>query len=392
MIAIDKPFISDFLLKSIEEFDLPVIRTEVASNMIGDHPIHWISEEDARNRLRSNPLEKVYTNSENSIGWLEQNAKSTRFPKQIQWFKNKVKFRELMSDSFPDYFFRGVSFEELRGLDLEPLIFPLVVKPAVGFFSIGVHRIEHPREWDQTITLIESEVEKWRGTYPREVINTSDFILEQCIEGEEYAVDCYFDQQGKPVILNIFHHLFSSGKDVSDRVYCTSEQIINTYHRGIQEFLEMVGNKTKLVNFPAHVELRIDSSGQINPIEVNPLRFGGWCTTGDLSWFAYGINSYDYFFNSKSPHWKEIFKSRKGKTYSVVVLDNNSGYDESKIKCFMYDKLLKDFEKPMDLRKVDFRTYAVFGFLFAETSVGNEGELTRILTSNLREYIKLKGA
>ncbi len=84
MIAIDKPFISEFLLNTIEEFDLPVIRTEVATEMIGDRPVRWITEDEARLRLKNNPLEKVYTNSENSIGWLEQNAKSTRLGRE--WF------------------------------------------------------------------------------------------------------------------------------------------------------------------------------------------------------------------------------------------------------------------------------------------------------------------
>jgi hypothetical protein len=33
------------------------------------------------------------------------------------------------------------------------------------------------------------------------------------------------------------------------------------------------------------------------------------------------------------------------------------------------------------------KEYPVFGFVFTETSEGNEGELKQILTSNLRKYI-----
>ena len=32
--------------------------------------------------------------------------------------------------------------------------------------------------------------------YPKEVLDTSTFILEGYIEGEEYAIDCYFDNEG----------------------------------------------------------------------------------------------------------------------------------------------------------------------------------------------------
>ena len=152
----------------------------------------------------------------------------------------------------------------------------------------------------------------------------------------------------------------------------------------------MAGDKTGLINFPAHVEIRITSQGEIIPIEVNPLRFGGWCTTGDLSWFAYGINSYEYFFNSKSPDWEEIFKSRANKKYSIIILNNNSGINEKEIESFNFNKLAMDFEKTMEIREIDFRIYPVFGFVFIETTKGNEEELNKILSSNLREYIKLK--
>jgi hypothetical protein len=139
-----------------------------------------------------------------------------------------------------------------------------------------------------------------------------------------------------------------------------------------------------------HVELRIDSEGNIIPIEVNPLRFGGFCTTGDLTWYAYGINSYEYFFNSRKPDWKEIFIGREETKYSIIVLDNNSGYKESDIESFDFELLAKDFEKPLDIRKIDFKKYLAFGFVFLETERDNEKELEQILGSDLREYIKLK--
>ena len=357
--------------------------------MVNDKTLNWITEEEAKERLRQNPTQKIYTNSENTIGWMAMNAASTKLPEQIQVFKNKIKFRELLADAFPDYYFQGVSHKELSNFDVEKIKFPVIIKPAVGFFSIAVHKVENASEWVQVLDTIASEVNLTKDLYPKEVVDISDFIIEECIEGEEYAIDCYFNQGGKPVVLNILHHLFSSGKDVSDRVYSTSKEIIEQNMEGVLEFLELIGGKTNLVNFPAHVEVRIDHHGKIYPIEVNPLRFGGWCTTGDLSWYAYGFNAYEYFFNAKSPHWEEILATRQGKTYSVVVLDNNSGIKETDIASFDYDQLLEDFEKPLDLRKTDFNKYAVFGFLFTETSEGNREELNHILTSDLKKYIKL---
>ncbi len=390
MIAIDKPYISDFLLQSIRKNSFPVIATKEARNMITDGKINWITEEEAIQRINADPDARVYTNSENSIGWMQTHATRSRLTSHIELFKNKIQFRELLANAFPDYQFMGIGVEELENLDSSNISFPLVIKPAVGFFSVGVHKVDHQEEWARTLDLIRSEVEVWKGVYPEAVINTTEFIIEECIEGEEYAIDCYFNQKGDPVVLNILHHLFSSGKDVSDRVYSTSQSIVEQHMEGVRDFLRMIGKKANLVNFPAHVEVRINPQGKIFPIEINPMRFGGWCTTADLSWFAYGFDSYAYFFNSGTPNWEDIFENRKGKIYSVIVLDNNSGLKAEEIESFDYDRLKKDFEKPLEVRRVDFRTYGVFGFLFTETSEGNEEELRKILTSDLKQYIHLK--
>ena len=82
---------------------------------------------------------------------------------------------------------------------------------------------------------------------------------------------------------------------------------------------------------------------------------------------------------------------RKGVIYAQLVDKlSNIGISEKEIESFDYEQLWQDFEKPLDLRKVDFRTYGVFGFLFTETRNGNKKELNQILTSDLRKYIKLK--
>jgi biotin carboxylase len=390
MILIDKPFASDFLIKTIKENHFPIIATKVAKSMISDNELNWISEKEAIEQFKKEPKTPLYSNSENAISWIEKNLGFSKLPNQIQLFKNKILFRELVKDAFPNYFFQGVKLADLTKLDAEVLPFPLIIKPAVGFFSLAVHKVDSIEEWNSVLNNIEQEIEDFKGMYPKEVVNVSDFIIEAYIEGEEYAIDCYFNENGKPIVLNVMHHIFSSAKDVSDRVYMTSKEIIEKYKPEIEDFLLIVGQKAQLKNFPMHVEIRIDKTGKINPIEINPLRFGGWCTTGDISYFAYGFNSYEQFLYKKSPNWNEILETRKEKKYNLIVLDNNSGIKESNIKAFNYNLLLKDFEKPLNLREVDFKKYAVFGFLFTETTENNEYETNAILASNLRKYITIK--
>ena len=71
-------------------------------------------------------------------------------------------------------------------------------------------------------------------------------------------------------------------------------------------------------------------------------------------------------------------------------MNNNSGIVPADISDFKYEDLAKDFENPVLLRKLDIQSYPVFGFVFAETSINNQKELTDILTSDLRKYIVVK--
>jgi len=392
MLLIDKPFASDFLIKTIKENKFPIIKTATSKSMISDESLNWISEKDAIERYKNETDLLLYSNSENAISWIEKNLSFSKLPNQIQFFKNKILFRELLKDAFPNYYFKGVQLSELSKIDASTLKFPLILKPAVGFFSLAVHKVDNAQEWQTVLANIEKELASFKGMYPKEVVDVSDFIIEQYIEGEEYAVDCYYNKNGEPVVLNVMHHIFSSDKDVSDRVYSTSKEIIEKHQSKIEAFLKIIGEKAQLKNFPMHVEIRVDSNNNIIPIEINPLRFGGWCTTGDMSYFAYGFNSYEQFLYQKTPNWNAIFETRKDKLYSLIVLDNNSGINEKDIVSFDYELLLKDFKKPLNLRKVDFRKYAVFGFLFIETSKENNNEVANILASNLRKYITVKNA
>ena len=385
MILIDHPFVSDFLIKTIKENNFEIVATSQAEELIKDSSLNWISEKEAKETIIKHPKTLVYTNSENSISWVFENLKKTKLPHQIQFFKDKLKFRELIKDLFPDFVFKTIELEEIQNLEVSNSDFPFVIKPAIGFFSIGVHIIHNLSDWEAAKK--ELNYENLKSMYPKNVMDASTFIIEEYIEGEEFAIDCYFDNDGNAVILSILHHKFSSGSDVSDRMYSTSKNIIQTYKKPIEAFLNPIGRKADLKNFPIHIEVRIDASGKITPIEVNPLRFGGWCTTADLTWHAYGINSYEHFLNNKKPDWEEIFNTRKDKIYSIIILNNNSGVEASEISSFDYNLLEQDLENCLELRKLDIKKDPVFGFVFSETSLDNERELDEMLVSDLRRYI-----
>ena len=387
MIILDKPYISEFLLNTIEKNRIPVIRNNEVVEYASGRNLNLVSGDDAIAQFNGSGYPLLYTNSENSISWIENNLKHTSLPEKIKLFKNKVLFRDLLSDIFPAYFYKSVPLDSIESLDITGFPLPFIIKPAVGFFSLGVYKVEKIEEWRETVSKIKEEIDLIKDLYPPEVLHTGEFIIEECIEGDEFAVDCYFNREGNPVVLNIMKHIFSSGKDVNDRVYLTSKEIIENYVSPITAFLSEIGKRAGLSSFPAHVEVRISDNGTVVPIEVNPLRFGGWCSTPDLAWHAFGINLYEYLFQQKQPDWNAILKGKEGLLYSNIVLNNSTGTEGKNISSFNYEKLLANFEKPLELRKADFKKFPLFGFLFCETRKQNMQELDRILMSDLKEYV-----
>ncbi len=387
MIILDKPYISENVIQTIIRNRFPVLKNGTSEALFKGNYSELVEESDAIKIFKKNPGIRICTISENSISWIIKNLGVSELTKKIKLFKNKTKFRTLIRSLYPDFFYKEVTFYDLKSIDPELLPMPIVVKPSVGFFSIGVKIINSIEDWEISINAINSEMKDPDGIYPPEVLDIKKFIIEEYIRGEEFAIDAYFDNEGIPVILGIMHHAFSSDSDAGDRLYMTSPEIIRNNIDEFTVFLENIGNLAKLKNFPLHIEIRKDKSGIIIPIEINPLRFGAWCTTADATTFAYNMNPYEYFFSNKKPDWDNLLKEREGKIFSLIVLDNTTGKITEEIKHFDYERILDRFGKVLELRKIDYKKYNVFGFVFTETDSNDTSELDDILYSDLKEYI-----
>jgi len=387
MFFVDKPYVSEFFKMTVKDNVIPVVGTEIAKKLGLYSGTKVISEDEAIEIARKTDNPVMYMTSENSIDWITKNLAFSNLPEKIALFKDKLKFRELTKSIFPSFYFKGVCVEDLTKIQFKEITQPFIIKPKVGFFSMGVYKVSSYKEWINTIDLIIEEIEQIKDLYPKEVLDTSSFIIEQFINGEEFAVDAYYNSTGEPVILSILKHTFSSDKDVSDRVYTSSKDIIENNLKEFTNFTEKIGKLAGVKNFPIHIELRRDDDGTLLPIEVNPMRFGGWCTTADISFLAYGFNPYLYYYSQKKPNWSEVLKGKEEKLFSIIVLDNSTGIDVNKITSFNYEKLLLNFEKPIELRKIDYKKYPVFGFLFTETREDNFIELKNILDSDLNEFV-----
>lgn len=387
MFILEEPYVSDLMKKTLLEMKADVLENDVSRNAFEPGTMPLLPSEKAQALYQGSTVPKVYANSENAIDWVSQHLASSELDRANSLFKDKARFRDLVRDMYPEFFYREVQLADLKAVDVDELPMPCIIKPSVGFFSLGVHMVSSPQEWPQVVDAIASEVDHICTMYPSRVVSVDTFIIEECIEGEEFAVDAYYDDQGRPVIINIFSHAFSSSHDVSDRCYVTSTEIIRQHHDQFSALLAQIGDRAHLANYPVHMELRQDTDGNLGIIEVNPMRFAGWCVT-DLAYYAYGINPYQCYMQGLRPDWDAILAQNPGNTYAMVIGDIDSSVDRSQIRSADYERFAALFPKVLQLRKIDFYQHPVFAFVFAE--LGKEetqAEIETLLRADFTEFL-----
>lgn len=386
MIILDNPYVSPLLEDTVAKKSYPVLNNEMARSLSKFDMMNVLSDEAAVDLLKGEKNPQLYSNSENAINWISTHLNFSELPQKIELFKNKAEFRRLLKEIYPDFYFFESGFDSLSTLDTEKIRFPVVLKPCVGFLSMGVYIIRDAEEWSDVIKNLRDDIEKFRGQFPTEVVDASSFIVEELINGEEFAIDAYFDKDGKPVILNIFKHPFSDETDVSDRVYFTSGEIIKSNHDRFESLLSQIGSLAQLRNFPLHMEVRVDGE-RVVPIEINPMRFAGWCVT-DLAYFAYGIDVYEYYFEQKTPDWEKILKEKGCEFYYFTIAEVPVSVDKSMIREIDYDGFLKNISHPLEVRKIDYRRHPIFAIVFAKTD--DYSEMPNILKKDMRDFIIIR--
>jgi len=384
MFIFDEPFVSDFLLSVVKKNNYPVLENDFVKNLAGAEGLNLFPAERFIDRFKNQPT--IYTNSENAIGWINNNLMFSDIIERIDMFKNKAKFRDLLSGMFPDFYYKEVLFDDIEKLSAKDLKFPFIIKPAVGFFSLSVYYVEDETSWKNIRTKLIADTMKVRDYYPDAVLDSSAFIIEEVIDGVEYAIDGYYDSYGEAVILNVLKHDFAGNDDVSDRVYTTSVAIVKEVEGQVQKFLTSLSRLSVVKDFPFHLEIRIDANGKMVPIEMNPMRFAGWCCT-DISNFAYGFSTYECFIENNKPNWEEIGKMVGDAVYAMCVIEKGAHVDDSKLKGFDYDKLASKFSNVLDMRKTDYVKYGVFAFMFVKVDGEDSNELKYILNSDLSEFL-----
>ena len=382
MIILEKPYVSAPLVAYLEERQIPVLHNDMADVLTQQgHKLHLLDDQQFVEKYQE--TKKLYAVSENALVWLYAQLPESELVKKVKILKDKAEFRRICQQIYPDFYYKEVEIKALRSLNPDELPLPLVLKPSVGFLSVGVYIVRTKEEWLKALDDIDKNFAKQCAVFPETVVRSENFVLEQFIEGEEYAVDAYYDADGKPNIINIFHHIFKDETDVSDRLYCMSKQIFEANYPAFNQFCIDLNGVLQLKNFPMHVEFRVDKrTGKAIPIEVNPLRFAGMCLN-DLTRHTCGLLPVKAFFEGTHPDYQTMWNGIENDVFSFVVLDKPF----ETTKALDFEAIKKHFHGVLETRDIMNPAMSIWGFLFTKTDPEHKEELKEILFSDLKEFM-----
>ena len=200
MLILEEPYISRELAEFAARSGEAVLDNASAREAEKNFNVSFNLLDDAAFAERCSRGERLYTNSENALDWLYTYSKNQELIAQVERLKDKVSMRRALAPLYPDYSFRELTLEEVLALDANDLVLPCVLKPSVGFCSLGVYCIENEGQWQHAKDDIAANVADWCRQYPAAVLGDNKWIVESLIQGTEYAVDVYFDDAGRAVV------------------------------------------------------------------------------------------------------------------------------------------------------------------------------------------------
>ncbi|MGB3639060.1 MAG: ATP-grasp domain-containing protein [Rivularia sp. (in: cyanobacteria)] len=320
--------ISPSLLNAIQRWDIPVY-VQPPTPPLPD--INIIKDVEAASFLKDKNA-VVIMNWEASLSFILDNLPQQNLDR-VNAFKNKAIFRELVKELYPNLFYLELTREALQDFRFPESVETVVIKPSFGTTSIGIRTVDRQQEWEKAVNSVLKDIDIAKEHMNPTMLNDSSFLVEEYVEGDEFACDGFWDANGKTVITGIYQHPFASSLDVSDTLYYTSTKVVAETIEQTMQVLDHIGNKLNIRRFPFHFEFR-KSDNKIFPIELNPLRFGQ-VALPDITEYAFGFNPYDLFFTDKAPDWDSLLADSNSKVYAFVLASIPAKYEPEK---YWFDK------------------------------------------------------
>ncbi len=384
MIILARPSVSPYMARTLFEIKTPAVLADPDVGVPMRPALDILTAADFKKDPKRAYRSLILTSSENALSALYRMIPHDDRVLKARLFKDKAVFRGAIKELYPNFFFAEHDASEIARVDVSKIPFPAVLKPATGISSIGVYRAASATEWKTAVEFLRKDLAKYAANYDDEVVEGRKVLIEEWIQGEELAIDGYYNSSAEPVILNILQHMFASDGDTSDLIYCTRRALIRKYYKPLMRFLARFGDIFDLKRFPFHLEVRVNKKGEFIPIELNPLRFSG-LGTAEIAEYAYAINVYKAFFGEQKPDWDTILKGRDESVYTFMCADLPT--DRFRKKGLRVDDraFFKQFDEVLDYRILDEQETSTFAVIFFRSADLEENR--RLLRMDVRKYL-----
>lgn len=363
-----------------------VVEDLVGSGIIGSMPqtnhIRIITKKElaARTDLCIKRGDKVIIATETVLDEVLQHLEDEKKKDWISKLKHKVYYRQILASLFPDFFFTEIAVRELENLplDRDQRYF---VKPVKGYWGSAAYPIEKDTDLRELQMEIRRQLNKRASIFSENVVARDYLIVEEYLEGPEYAVDMFFDEAGKPVITNICHHPIPKKLEYLHTVYYTTHEMFFDLYPRLIEFFNHLNTVISARCMPIHAEFKLHK-GKLTPIELNPLRYGS-DGFADLSFYAFGFNPFIYFAENREPNWGELWKGREGKIYAFYLGYNGTDLDISSFRPD-FRNFRKLFSHILSDMAMDYQRSLAFAVMYIEES--NLARIHELLEVEFNEY------
>ena len=291
--------------------------------------------------LRFDEHDVLYVPSEDGLGVVAERTRNRPVQDAIRLFKDKAAFRRKIAPLFPDFFYVECDTDAIAGLRLD---FSggrkYVIKPRRGYYATAVRTVAAGDDLRLVQEDIKAELSERAKFYPGDMLSADAVIVEEFIGGDiktsmsldtaELAVDLYYDRNGMPVIVGLYHHPHPGNQHYFHTLYYTNARIFALFAEPVLNFfsdLQALG--LNLRSFPMHAEFKMHH-GTLVPVEINPYRFGGY-GLADLMHHVGGVNPYRAFFNEEKVDWAAIWEG-KTDNYGCIVGYNGENVDASAMR------------------------------------------------------------
>jgi ATP-grasp domain len=294
----------------------------------------------------------------------------------VRLLKDKYAFRQMLGNLYPQYQYQLVKSADIQELKIDR---KSIIKPVKGVFGTAVRTIDQDTDLTNLSGELQSELLKNKSIFSDSVLSQEDFLVEQYIEGEEYAVDMFYNSSGDPCITNIYHHPIPANLAYLHVIYYSSKLVFDRIYTKAKVFFTALNKILNVTNITIHGEFKLDGE-ELVPIELNSLRCGGM-GLGNLIFHSLGVNPYLYFLNEIEPDWQQLWHGKDQDLFTFFIAYNGKNIDLTTHNP-NYQLLEQQFTEILFKQYFDYQSQLAFGIYFLKETNQNLSLLLEIEFDN----------